>query len=335
MQKSNVLKLSYFLTSVFLTACGSGGGSSSGGFSSSDSSGLSIKSIATISANLSSSYNPACIYEIGNTVNLINANGSGTGLSLSLVSGQVSAVSGLPSINLANGDKCLANYQQLTWINSANPLVVNLFDPMTNTTTSANLAGAGISGSDIDKASFDVSGTSVYSNNSFNSQFGFSKFILPDPTGYSQLDNSLYANRNITNVVYGFNGAGSQFFQLIPSRGSLPAAIAYIQTDVGTPVQHLSPITNSSGQAISAMSSAWDFTSGGNGVIITTGLVQPVLFKCPLVSAYAYQCTQSYTGVELTTKYRIMRLLGSNASYVYFMGIDLTKSDLEIFSIKL
>ena len=86
MQKSNLLKLSYFLTSVFLTACGSGGGSSEGS-GSSDSSGLSIKSIATISVNLSSSYNPACIYEIGNTVNLINADGSGTWLSLSLVSG--------------------------------------------------------------------------------------------------------------------------------------------------------------------------------------------------------------------------------------------------------
>ncbi len=332
MQKSNVLKLSYFLSSILLTACGSGGGSSESG---SNDGSLSIKSIATISPSLSSSYNPACIYEVGGSVNLVSADGSGTGLSLNLSSGQVSSVSGLPSINLANGDKCLANYQQLTWINSASPMVVKLFDPMTNKTTSANLAGAGISGSDIDKASFDISETFVYSNGSFNSQFGFSKFILPDPSGYSQLDNSLYANRDISNVLYGFNGAGSHFLQLIPISGSLPAAIAYIQTDAGTPVQHVSPITNSSAQAISAMSAAWDFTPGGNGVIITAGLVQPTLFKCPLVGAYAYQCTQSYTSVELTTKYRIMRLLGSNAGYVYFMGIDLTKSDLEIFSLKL
>ena len=83
------------------------------------------------------------------------------------------------------------------------------------------------------------------------------------------------------------------------------------------------------------MSTAWDFTPGGKGVIITTGAVQPVLYNCPLVDAYAYQCNKTYTGRELTSRYRIMRLLGGNANYVYFMGMDLTKSDIEIFSIQL
>ena len=342
--KLHSIKLNHLFTVILaatLTACGSGGGGglSGGSGGGGGSTSLNIQSVGTISP-LNTTYSPSCIYEYGNIVSIVNANGSGTGYNLNLSSGQVSQVTGLPQVNLANGDQCLSNYQQLTWINYGSPYVVNVFDPDKKQTVAVNLGQSGVSGSDIAKSSFSLATTVIFANNNFlnNGSFGFSNFVVPNPTSYTQLDNSLYANQAISNVLYGFDGAGGQFVQLFPTDLNLnqPAGLAYIQTGSGlAPVQHLSPITDSNNQPISAMSTAWDFTSGGNGVILTTGSVQPVLFKCPLTGLYAYQCNKSYTGAELTSKYRIMRLLGGNANYVYFMGMDLTKSDIEIFSMQL
>ena len=328
-------------TALGLAACGSGGGGPSG-----DSGGgggsnnLNIQSIATISSMFNPTYNPSCLYAYGNSVILINGDDSGSGYSLNLSSGQVSQVSGLSTVNLANGDQCLSNYQQLTWVNSSNPFTVNVFDPDKKQTRSVDLSQAGIATSDIYKTSFSLAETVLFTNNNFlnNGSFGFSSFTLPNPSSYTQLDNSLYANRDISRVLYGFYGAGSQFLQLLPTdiSSNKPAGIAYVQIASGLgPVQHLSTITDTNNQLINAMSTAWDFVPGGKGVIITTGAVQPVLYNCPLVDAYAYQCNKTYTGRELTSRYRIMRLLGGNANYVYFMGMDLAKSDIEIFSIQL
>ncbi len=325
------------LLSISLAACGSGsssGGTRGDGGKDTD---INIKSVAIVSSALNSKYSPSCLYEYGNDVFIINADGSGSGYSLNLANGQTALINnGLPQINLANGDRCLSSYQQLTWINSSSPYVVNVYDPDRGQTISSDLSKSGIDGASIFKTSFDLSGSTLYANSFFNGTFGFSRFFLPDPTGYSQLDNSLYANRDISNVLYGFNGAGSQFLQLIPANGTLPAVIAYIQTGSGlAPVQNLSTITDTNNQAISAMSTAWDFTPAGNGIIVTTGAVQPVIYKCSLITTHSYQCDKNYTSNEFVGKYRIMRLLGGNDKFVYFLGINMAKANIEIFSLKL
>lgn len=334
----NKLNYLFLLIATSLTACGSGsssGGTGGGGGDGSDTS-LNVQSVVTISSTLNSTYNASCLYEYGNVVFIINADGSGSGYSLNLANGETAQVNGLPQINQANDDQCLSNYQQLTWINSSNPYIVNVYDPDRKQTVSSNLIQSGISASDIFKTSFNLSGTTLYASSLFNGSFGFSKFFLPDPTGYAQLDNSLYINRDISNVLYGFDGAGSQFLQLLPASGSLPAAIVSVQIGSGlNPVQSLSTITDTNNQSISAMGTAWDFTAAGNGVVVTTGAVQPVIYKCPLVAAHSYQCDKTYSGSEFVGKYRIMRLLGGNTNFVYFLGMNLTKADIEIFSMKL
>ena len=342
MNKSKVLKTLIALLTLSLTACnGGGGGESSGGNGGGDNNSLNIQSVAIVSTSLNSGYNTNCLYEYGNYVYLVNGNGSGNGLSLNLGSGQVAAASGFPKINLATGDKCLSNYQLLTWYNAATPYQVNIFNPDTKLTTNANLINVGIAAASIDKSSFAISGdgTSIYTNNDFlnNGSFAFSQLSLPNPISYTTLNNSLYANRNTAQVLYGFNGTTGQWLQFFPadSTQSLPAAIAYVQLSSQGPIQHLSTITDSSNLPINAMTTAWDYTGAGNGVVVTTGAVQPVLYKCPLKATYSYICDKSYTGAELTNQYRILRLLGGNAKYVYFIGMDLSKADIEIFSLPL
>ena len=324
-----------------LTACGGGGGGSSDNNGGGGNGGLSIQSIATISPSLNSQYSPTCIYYYGYSVYLVKGDGSGTGYALNTSSSQASEVSGLPQINFANGDQCLPNYQELTWINSSNPYVVNIFNPDTKTTTAADLSNTGLLGSDISRTSFNLSGdsTTLYANNNFlnNGSFNFTRFDLPNPTTYTDVSNSLYANRSNANVLYGFSGAGGQMLQLFRADTQLnqPAAIANIQISNGLMAQNLATITDTNSQVIPAMMSVWDYTPAGKGVVVTTGALQPVLYKCPLVAAYQYQCDNSYTSTELTSRYRIMRLLGGNANQVFFMGIDLTKADIEIFSMQL
>lgn len=342
MKQIKLFKIKIMLTIILvasLTACVGGGSSSSDSDGGGGNSGLNIQSIATIGSILNSKYNPSCIYAYGNLVYLINGDNSGTGYTFNTSTGQVASAALLPKIDLDNGDQCLPNYQQLTWINSSNPYVINVFNPDTNNTTSIDLRNTGILAAEIAKTSFNLSSSTLYANNNFqnNESFSFSWFTPPNPTTYSELNNNLYSNRSITRVLYGFNGAGGQFFQLFPANSSLnlPAAIANIQLGSGLVVQNLATITDTNSQVIPAMISAWDFTPAGKGIVITTGAVQPVLYKCPLFGSYSYQCSNSYTGTELTTKYRIMRLLGGNANQVFFLGMDLAKADIEIFSLQL
>ena len=147
-----------------LTACSGAGG---GGVSGQSAGKLNIQSVITISPNLSTTYNASCLYEYGNVVYLVNGNGSGGGYKLDLSTGKVNSTSGLPQINLANGDKCLPNYGQLTWINTNNPYTINIYDPDTLKTSVANLSQAGIAGDDILHSSFNSSNSSVYANNNF------------------------------------------------------------------------------------------------------------------------------------------------------------------------
>lgn len=336
--KRNVILVSTL--TVLLTAC-SGVGSDSFNDGGGGDNSLNIQSIATISSSLNSDYYSNCIYYSGYSINLVKIDGSGNGYALNTSNGRVTPVSRLPSINLANGDQCLTNYQSLTWVNSANPYIVNIYNAGANTTTAVDLSNAGLLGSEILSTSFVLSGSgsTLYANNNFlnNDTFGFTSFILPNPTTYTEITNSLYANRSNTNVLYGFTGSGNQFMQLFRANTLLnqPAAIANIQISNGIMAQNLSTITDTNNQIIPAMMSIWDYTPAGKGVVVTTGALQPVLYKCPLVAANQYQCDKSYTGTELTNRYRIMRLLGGNANQVYFLGIDLVKADIEIFSLQL
>jgi len=240
---------------------------------------------------------------------------------------------------LSAGDKCLANYQQLTWVNESKPLVVNMYNSSNKQTISADLTASGRSAAEILKSSFgyNPSASTVFSNLNFagTGSLNFTKFMLDNPADYTLLDNSLYVNRDISNVLYGFNGTEGHFVQLIPTSDSLPAGLLYVQQYSVAPIQQLSTITDVNNQAISAMSNVWDFTAAGDGVVVATGSVQPVLFKCPLKSVGSYKCDQSYTSPQLISQYRITRLLGGNSRYVYFMGLDLAAAAVKIFAIKL
>ena len=344
-QNSNKLNLLFAtILAASLTACNSGGGGSSGGGDGTGGGGsdLNLQSVATI-RGLNGSFNPSCIYSYGTLVYLVKGDGSGTGLQLDTTTGQVTQTSGLSSINLSNGDQCLPNYQQLVWVNSGSPSVVNLFDPSQRQTVSVNLSQTGISGSDITKSGFSLAGSStnptIYANTNFlnNGTFGFSSFSGLNPTSYTQIDNSSYLNRDISRVLYGFMGNNGAFVQLIPTdtTNNIPAGFLSVQNSSGVTFQHISTFTDSDSNPINAMSTAWDYTSAGNGVIVTTGFLQPVLYKCTLATQYELHCDKTYTSTELTTKYRIMRILGGNANTLYFMGMDLSKSDIEIFSMPL
>ena len=321
-----------------LTACGGGGGGSSGNSGGSGGGGsgsLSITSLATL-GGLTTTYNPSCIYLAGtNNVYLVNGDGSGNGYNLNLSSGSVIQVSGLPQVNIANGDRCLNNYQTFTWVNEANPYLVHIYNPNDNTNVVADLSQSGITGSLVaNNISFSYKSGTLTANSGFNgnNQIQFSQFTLPNPTGYTVINNSQYSGY-VNSVLYGFNGDGGQLVQLAPTNLalSLPAAVIYVMPQL----TRVTPIVDGNNQPISAMSAAWDYTSAGNGIVVTAGLVQPVLYKCPLTSVPSYQCSKTYTSSDFTSKYRIMRLLGGNANTVYFMGMDLSKSDVEIFAMPL
>lgn len=323
------------LIATSLVACsmgGSGGGGSGGG----GNSNLNIQTVATIGSILKSTYNSTCLYKYNNSVFLVNTDGSGTGFDISLENGHATLVSGLPKIDQSHGDACLASYRQLTWVNANNSQVVNIYDPELKQTIVADLSKSDVAGADVYRTSFSATKDNLYANSFFNGSFGFSSFVLPDPLSYTKLDNSLYANRNIFGVVYGFDGAGSEFSQLLPSSGKIPAALVKVKiSPEGLPTQTLIPITDLNNQVIDNMISAWNFTEVGNGIIVATGGVQPALHKCILTSANSYQCDKRYSGIELTSQYRIMRLLGGNTNYVYFFGINLFKGNFEVFALKL
>jgi hypothetical protein len=323
------------ISATYLTACGGSGGSSGNGGGGGGSDLLNIKSIATLSG-LNTTYSPSCIYLAGtNNVYLVNGDGSGTGYNLNTSTGAIIQASGLPQINIANGDRCLNNYQTFTWVNEANPYLVHIYNPNDNTTVTADLSQAGIIGSLVsNNVSFAyVSGTlTANSNFSGNNQIQFSQFTLPNPSSYVVLNNSQYSGY-ISSVLYGFNGDGNQWQQLAPANSgyNLPAAVIYEMPQK----TYVTPIVDSNNQAITAMSAVWDWTGAGTGIVVTSGLIQPTLYYCPLTNKPSYQCVKSYTSSDFAHKYKILRLLGGNATTIYFMGIDLTKSDVEIFSMPL
>lgn len=332
---------------TLLSACGSGG-SGSNTNNGNTPNGLSIQSVASITSILTPSYNQACMYSYGTNTYLVKTDGSGTGVSLNTSTGQLSQVNSLPPINSANGDTCLVNSGELTWYNQSNPLVVNVYDPFTSVTTSVDLSSTTLSVNDIPRTSFMLanSGSTLYASNNFanDGSVGVSKFNLttsPVRT-YTQLSNSQYSTFNFaTPVVFGFWGVQGSSLQMYPTdnTNNLPAMILWmLVAGGGHPEQQtIQTITDTNMQPITAMSAAWDWTPAAQGVVVTAGMVQPVIYRCPASNTIAnnFTCDKTYTSSVLTTKYRIMRLLGGNSNKVYFMGMNLANSTVDIFSMDL
>lgn len=339
-----------------LTACNGGSGSSSNqnnnGNNPNNNSGgntsLNITALKTLGSTLSATYTPTCIYNYGGTTYVINGDGSGTGVSLNINTGAVQNQTNLPVININNGDTCLDNFGQLTWFNKSNTSIIKVIDPNNNSNSNIktiDLSTTGISGATISTTSYSYIGSNneLFANDTFlnNGDLGFSIISLNGlPTAkFNPLDNSTYI-RTGNKPVYGFNGLGSTFIQLLQADGNLPAILTAVQgvpNSLTPPIQTIQTITDKNQAAIPEMSTAWDFASTGSGDVVLTGAVQPILYNCPGSKTVQnnFTCTQTYTSSELTTKYRIMRLLGASSTTVYFMGMDLAKSEIDIFSMPL
>lgn len=336
-----------FITALssIIVACGSGGSSGNigGGGNSTPSSGIS--SLASIDSMLNTQYTASCIYKYGNEVILVKGDNSGTGIGIDVTTGNITKQTGLPQINLANGDACLPNFYQLTWVNTKTPTTVNVFDPMIQNTNTIDLSQTGISGSNITSTSFDWDSTSnsLFANNTFlnDGYLGFSSFNLTSPiTTYQKLDNSGYYRQG-TPVLYGFWGLGSEFTQMYPANTTTNSPALFV---IGTVVGHGNPvqqqtntITDGNNQIIPAMASAWDVTNVGTNMLITTGAVQPILYKCTRSTSTQnnFTCSKTYTDSSLLSKYRILRLLGGTGTTLYFVGINLAKNTIDIFSMAL
>jgi hypothetical protein len=175
------------LAASTLTACGSGGSNSIDGSKSGGGDGsFNIQPVVVLSSILNATYTATCIYNYGNTTYLVNGDGSGTGVGLNLGTGQVSSLSNLAKINIANGDVCLSNFGQLTWTNKNSPYTINIFDPDSNKTEAIDLSHAGISGSTLSTLSYDydLGSDQLYANSTFldDGYVGFSKFSLLEST---------------------------------------------------------------------------------------------------------------------------------------------------------
>jgi hypothetical protein len=327
---------------ILLTACGSG--SSSGGSNTNDGGGsLNIQSLSSISSVLGTTYSPYCIYQYGNLTTLVKSDGSGTGVGLNIVTGQITQLSGLPQLNASNGDNCLINFGQLSWYNSNSTSIINIFDPNSNITQTVNLTQTGLSGSTITTTSFalDIGNNQLYANSTFlnDGYVGFSKFNLSVPiSAYTQFDNSNY-HRTSNAVLFGFMGLGNSFTQMYQAdiMNNLPAIIVGTLVQGSNVQQQVLTITDSENNLISAMTSATDVIYTGTSIIVNTGAVQPVLYNCKRSTTidWNYSCNKTYTDSLLTSKYRIVRLLGANANNLYFLGIDVSHATLNIFSMPL
>jgi hypothetical protein len=157
---------------------------------------------------------------------------------------------------------------------------------------------------------------------------------------HSQLDNSSYL-RQSNPALYGFWGLGGGFIQMYPADtiNNLPAILVNV-TDVGhgnPPQQIVRTITDSNYQPISEMVTAWDMAFDGQGMIVTTGTVNPVLYRCAGTTSmqHYFICNKAYSDTKLVTQYRIMRLLGANSTTLYFVGMDIAKGNIDIFSMSL
>ncbi len=340
-----LLALSTLVSVSMLASCGGGGaGSSSPNGGSSGGGTLNIQSVSSIDSLLSAKYNSMCVYSYANITTLVKVDGSGTGVALNTTTGQVTSVTGLPPINVSSGDACLPNFAQLTWYNTANPTTVKIYSPSTQQTTSVNLSQTGISGSSIQASSFmyDPSINSVYVNNNFKNDgnTGFSKFSLNTLpiTTFTNLPNTGYSRQITTPVVYGFWGIDGNLLQMYPASGDQPALLVNI-TEVGggnPEQQRVASITDTNNQAITKMSAAWDMAFTSTGIVISAGMLQPVLYSCPASpSTQSFKCNKNYTTPDFTSKYRIMRLLGASSSKLYFMGMDMTKTTINVFSMDL
>ena len=327
---------------ILLTACGSGGSSGDGNTNGGGSS-LNIQSLSSISSVLGTTYSPYCIYQYGNSTTLVKSDGSGTGVGLNIATGQITQLSGLPQLNASNGDNCLINFGQLAWYNLNSTSVINIFDPNSNITQTVNLNQTGLSGSTISTTSFalDIGNNQLYANSTFlnDGYVGFSKFNLIAPiSAYIQFDNSGY-RRTSNAVLFGFMGLGNSFTQMYQAdiMNNLPAIIVGAVVQGSNVQQQVLTITDAENNVISAMANAIDVIYTGTSIVVNTGAVQPVLYNCKRSTTidWNYSCNKTYTDGSLTSKYRIVRLLGANANNLYFLGIDVAHATLNIFSMSL
>ena len=341
-----LIALSTLASISILTSCGGGGsGSSSSGGGTSGDGSLNIQPVSTLGA-LDAKYNSMCVFSYANTdTTLVKTDGSGTGITIKTTTGQITNVTGLPQINISNGDACLPNFAQLVWYNTANPTTVNIYDPSTKQTTSADFSSTpSISGYNIQASSFmyDPTDAAIYANSNFKNDgyTGFSRFSLSTLpiTSYFNLPNTDYNRQVTTPVLYGFWGIDGNMLQMYPASGSQPALLVNVsEVGHGNPEQQrVLPITDANGQAISNMSATWDMAFTNTGIMVSAGMLQPILYSCQASSSpQSFKCNKSYTTPDFTAKYRIMRLLGASSSKLYFMGMDMTKATVNIFSMNL
>ncbi len=345
MQKKYINYLLVTTLSSLIVACGTGGSSGNSGGGGNPTPSSSINALTSIDSMLNTQYTANCIYKYGNEVILVNGDNSGTGAGIDITTDNITKQTGLPKINIAIGDACLPNFYQLTWINTKTPTTLNVFDPMTQKTNIIDLSQTGLAGSSITATSFDwdSASNSVFANNTFlnNGYFGFSSFNLTPPiVAYQNLDNSTYYRQG-TPVLYGFWGLGSEFSQMYPANTITNSpALFVIDTVVGhgNPIQQqVNTITDINNQVIPAMATAWDITNVGTDMLITTGAVQPLFYRCSRSTSIQnnFTCSKTYTDSSLLSKYRILRLLGGTSTTLYFVGINLTKNTIDIFSMAL
>ncbi len=345
---NKMLGIANIIGALLLTSCGGGGSGSSGGTSGNGgiTPSSNIQVISQISSLLGTPYSPSCIYQYGYNTILVKNDGSGTGVAINTETGTVAQLSDLPQLNALNGDNCLINFGQLTWYNEHKPHVVDIFDPSSKKTQEIDLSHTGISGSDISNTSFalDLGNNALYANKTFlnDGYAGFSRFSLIDPiiTSFTQFDNSTYLRAENSGTLYGFSGLGNAFIQMYQADAihNLPAIIVDITLQGSYLKQYMYTITDTANKAILAMATATDIVYYGNGsIIVNTGGVSPVLYSCHRSTTVSsnYTCDKTYTNGLLTSKYRIMRLLGANANNLYFLGSDLTNATLNIFSLAL
>lgn len=350
--------LSTLILSISLVACngGSGGSSGTGGNGGSGSGGngngsntnnSTITKLQVLSPNAGSTYSNTCIFNNNVTTTLINGDGSGNGYSININTGTISPVSNFPKINITS-DVCLDNFMELTWYNKSDKTTLNvLMNQGNNVNKTVNLTGTGITGSDMDIASFNVfgDGSGIIANNTFQLQanFGFSSLNMTNfiPSGlFSGIDNSQYIRSNSSRMLYGFDGNGDTASQILNTDGNLPSIlVSYQPTPTGSGITRISKITDSNGNAIAQMSGGWDYATTGKGIVIVSGLVQPDIYNCSAKvnqdSSVDYICGAPIVNTDLLKKYKMMRVLGATPTTLYFMGMDLANQQIAIFSMSI
>lgn len=334
------IKLCVILASLFsatsLIACNSGG-SSNGGGGGGDNSDATVSTLTTLSNSLASAYHPNCMYlATDHQWNLVKSDGSGAGVQVNTATGAVTALSNQPQINPS--DSCLVGSFQLDWVTTESPLVVHALD--ISGQKALDLSATGLSATQIQNTSFSTtmeyhssSDTWIANSNFVDSSFGASSFTGDSPSSYTNIVtpqvNSLYKNA----LPYGFMGNdGHSFTQVVSAVGTaLPAELITLDSRFGVVSQVT--LTDAKGQAIPAMDGIWDITSGSNGLVVVTGLVQPTFWSCQPASQDNFHCTTSYTSQLLRSKYKVLRTLGAGSNYVIFFGLDLAHQSSGIYKI--